>query len=527
MTNSTANKQIARATGTVMIAIFLGQITGLVRGMIVAHTFGASPQLDAFFAANRVSETLFLLVAGGALGSAFIPTFTGLLARDEKDSAWRLAAAIANAVTLTLSLLALLVALFAPQVVRYALAPGLSNDPQLFTLTISLLRIQLISAVLFGLGGLFVGILNAHQIFLVPALTPALYQLGIIFGALALAPSMGIYGLAWGVVIGAVFYLLVQIPSLIKLPNFSLLTSHFSLGLHDSNVRQVLTLMGPRLLGVAIVQLNFWVNTWLASQMVSGSVTGLYYGFSLMLMAQAVIAQSAAIAVMPTFSAQHALGQQDEMRSSLSATLRSVILLALPASAGLILLRKPLISLLYQRGEFDNRAVEIVAWALLWYAAGMVGHSIMEILTRAFYAQHDTKTPVIIGTVAMGLNIVFSLAFIKVFEFIGWMPHGGLALANSLATALEAIVLFIVMRKRLNGIEGSHILRGVIPSLAGVAVMSFAILGWSTLGQNFSAWILAPVGVVIGGGVYFAALWLLRVPELQYMVNGVLRRLRM
>ena len=526
MTESTANKQIARATGTVMIAIFLGQIAGLVRGMIVARTFGASPELDAFFAANRVSETLFLLVAGGALGSAFIPTFTGLLARDEKDSAWRLAAAIANAVTLTLSLLALLVALFAPQVVRYALAPGLSNDPQLFTLTISLLRIQLISAVLFGLGGLFVGILNAHQIFLVPALTPALYQLGIIFGALVLSPSMGIYGLAWGVVIGAVFYLLIQIPSLIKLPNFSLLTSRFSLSLHDSNVRQVLTLMGPRLLGVAIVQLNFWVNTWLASQMVSGSVTGLYYGFSLMLMAQAVIAQSAAIAVMPTFSAQHALGQQDEMRSSLAATLRSVILLALPASLGLILLRQPLISLLYQRGEFDARAVEIVAWALLWYAAGMVGHSIMEILTRAFYAQHDTKTPVLIGTVAMALNVVFSLIFIKVFEFLGWMPHGGLALANSLATALEAIVLFIVMRKRLNGIEGSHILRGIIPSAAGAAAMSLAILGWLYLGQNFSAWILAPVGVVLGGGIYFSTLWILRVPELRYLVNGVLRRLK-
>jgi len=526
LTESTANKQIARATGTVMIAIFLGQITGLVRGMIVARTFGASPQLDAFFAANRVSETLFLLVAGGALGSAFIPTFTGLLARNEKNSAWRLASSIANAVTLTLSLLALLVALFAPQVVRYALAPGLSDDPQLFTLTISLLRIQLISAVLFGLGGLFVGILNAHQIFLVPALTPALYQLGIIFGALFLSPSMGIYGLAWGVVIGAVFYLLVQIPSVVKLTNWSLITDHFSLGLRDSNVRQVLTLMGPRLLGVAVVQLNFWVNTWLASQMVSGSVTGLYYGFSLMLMAQAVIAQSAAIAVMPTFSAQHALGQQDELRSSLAATLRSVILLALPASAGLILLRQPLISLLYQRGEFDARAVEIVAWALLWYAAGMVGHSIMEILTRAFYAQHDTKTPVIIGTIAMGLNVVFSLAFIKLFEFIGWMPHGGLALANSLATALEAASLFIVMRKRLNGIEGSHILRGILPSVAGALAMSVFIYGWLYLGQNFSVWILTPVGVVIGGGVYFAALWILRVPELQYLTSGVLRRLR-
>ena len=192
-----------------MFAILFGQLAGLARGILVADTFGASPELDAFFAANRVSETLFLLVAGGALGSAFIPTFTGLLAKEDTDSAWRLASALANTVTLTLSLLAALIALFAPQVVRFALAPGLSTDPQLFSLTVSLLRIQLISAVLFGLGGLIVGILNAHQIFLIPALTPAMYQLGIIFGAIFLAHSMGIYGLDWGVVIGAVLYLVV------------------------------------------------------------------------------------------------------------------------------------------------------------------------------------------------------------------------------------------------------------------------------------------------------------------------------
>ena len=520
MTESNANKQIARATGTVMIAIFLGQIAGLARGIIVARTFGASPELDAFSAANRVSEILFLLVAGGALGSAFIPTFTGLLAKNENVSAWRLASAIANAVTLTLSLLALLAAFFAPQVVRYAF--GISNESEIFTLTISLMRIQLISAVIFGLGGLVIGILNAHQIFLIPALTPAMYQFGIIFGALVLSPKMGIYGLAWGVVIGAGLYLLVLIPSLLK--QKGLYT--FTLGLDNPNVKHVILLMGPRLLGVAVVQINFLVNTRLALQMSPGSASGLTYGFSLMLMAQAIIAQSVAIAVMPTFSAQHALGQTGEMRGSLAATLRGVILLALPASIGLMLLREPLISALYQRGQFDELDTQIVSWALLWYAAGIVGHSIMEILTRAFYAQHDTKTPVIIGTIAMGLNVAFSLAFIKVFEFVGWMPHGGLALANSLATALEAIVLFIVMRKRLNGIEGSHILRGVIPSAAGAAAMSLAIWGWLTLGQNFSAWILAPVGVAIGGGVYFAALWILRVPELQYMVNGVLRRLK-
>lgn len=525
--NSNATRQIARAAGTVMAAILFGQLMGLARGILVARQFGASPELDAFFAANRVSETLFLLVAGGALGSAFIPTFTGLLARDDKDSAWRLASSIGNAVLLVLSLFAALIALFAPQVVRFALAPGLSSDPDLFTLTISLLRIQLVSAILFGLGGLIVGILNAHQIFLIPALTPALYQIGIIFGAVILAPFMGIYGLAWGVVIGAVLYLIVQLPSLFKLSthHFPFFNYRPSLGLHDSNVRSVILLMGPRLLGVAVVQLNFWVNTWLASQMTSGSVTGLYYGFSLMIMAQAVIAQSVAIAAMPTFSAQHALGQQDEMRSSLASSLRGVILLALPASVGLMVLREPIISLLYQRGEFDERSVQIVAWALLWYAAGMLGHSIMEVLTRAFYAQHDTKTPVIIGTIAMLLNILFSVAFSKYFEAIGWMPHGGLALANSLATALEAAALFITMRKRLNGIEGGHILRGAIPSLIAAGIMTLTLLALLTYGKSLSVWILAPAGVVFGGTAYFAALTVMRLPELSYIVGGIKRRL--
>ncbi|HSO11901.1 MAG TPA: lipid II flippase MurJ, partial [Anaerolineales bacterium] len=144
--NSTANRQIARAAGTVMFAIVFGQLAGLARGIIVANVFGASLELDSFYAANRVSETLFVLVAGGALGSAFIPTFTGLLAKGDRASAWRLASALANAVTLTLSLLAVLIAFLAPQVVRYALAPGMSAKPEIFALTISLLRIQLISA---------------------------------------------------------------------------------------------------------------------------------------------------------------------------------------------------------------------------------------------------------------------------------------------------------------------------------------------------------------------------------------------
>ncbi|MGB7876798.1 MAG: murein biosynthesis integral membrane protein MurJ [Anaerolineales bacterium] len=515
-----ANRQIARAAGTVMFAIVLGQIAGLIRGILVADAFPAT-ELDAFFAANRVSETLFTLLAAGALGSAFIPTFTGLLAKDDKTTAWKLASSIANLLILTLSFLAVLAAIFAPQIVRYALAPGFSDAPALFSLTVNLLRIQLVSAVLFGIGGLIVGILNAHQVFLIPALTPSMYQLGMIFGVLVLAPGMGIYGLAWGVVVGAVLYLLLQIPSLLK----QKITYSPVLGLDNSAVREVFRLMGPRVLGAAVVQLNFWVNTWLASQMVYGSVAGLQYGFSTMLMAQAAIAQSVAIAAMPTFSIQFALGKLDEMRTSLASSIRGVIFLALPASVGLILLRKPIITMLYQRGEFDVRMTELVTWALLWYAAGMIGHSVMEILTRAFYAQHDTKTPVIVGAIAMGLNVVFSFAFSSLFENIGWMPHGGLALANTVATALEVTVLLIIMRKRLNGLNDLHILRGGLQSISGTLAMSFAVLLCLRLLSDRSAGFLSISGIAAGGLVYALTMMVLRVPEWNTLVSVIRRRI--
>jgi putative peptidoglycan lipid II flippase len=502
-----------------MLAILFGQLMGLVRSILVASAFPAA-ELDAFSAANRVSETLFTLIAAGALGSAFLPVFTSLLVNNERTSAWRLASSLMNLLTLILSLAALLAALFAPPIVRYLLAPGLSRDPELFALTVSLLRIQSISAVLFGLGGLVISILNAHQIFFVPQATAAMYQIGQIFGVLVLARWMGIYGLAWGVVIGAGLFLLVQLPALYRLRGeFSL-----SLGWTNPDLRKVIRLMGPRVFGAAVVQLNFWVNTNLGSRMTEGSLISLYYGFMLMLMAQAAIAQSIAIAALPTFSAQHALGKRDEMRSALASTLRGVFLLALPASVGLILLAGPIVSMLYQRGEFNALIADMTAWALLWYAAGLVGHSLMEVLTRAFYAQHDTRTPVIIGTIAMGLNVVFSFTFARLFRQIGWMPHGGLALANSLATALEAAALFIFMRQRLRGIEGSYVARGFIACGLAALGMGIGVWFWVQATGDLPRWMVALGGIGIGAIMYGLGVIVMKVREVHLLMGFIARR---
>jgi len=372
------------------------------------------------------------------------------------------------------------------------------------------------SAALFGVSGLVMGVLNANQVFFIPALTPSMYQLGLIFGVLALSPRMGIYGLAWGVLIGAGLHLGLQIPALSKLKG------HYSpaLGLEDPAVREVARLLGPRLLGVAVVQLNFWVNTRLASLQPEGSVTAIVTAFALMLMPQAAIAQSVAIAAMPTFAAQHALGRLDEMRRSLADSLRGVLLLAIPASLGLILLRQPVIVLLYQRGAFDARSTELVAWALLWYAAGLVGHCLVEVLARAFYALHDTKTPVMVGAVAMGLNVAFSVLFSALFVHVGWLPHGGLALANSLATALEAGGLIFYMRHRLNGMQGGFILRGSLQAVIGALAMSVGLGLWLMWAEISSSWLSALGGVAIGGAIYTAAMWAMGVKETRALARA-------
>jgi putative peptidoglycan lipid II flippase len=189
-------------------------------------------------------------------------------------------------------------------------------------------------------------------------------------------------------------------------------------------------------------------------------------------------------------------------------------------------LRQPLIAALFQRGAFDTTSTEMVSWALMWYTAGLVGHSVVEILSRAFYALHDTKTPVVVGTIAMGLNVIFSFAFAKLFEQIGWLPLGGLALANSLATALEASALLIVMQKRLNGIEGIYIARGFGASALSALVMAVALAFLLKAVNGFPVWVVTLGGLSIGGITYGLCVWALKVPEIKLLTNAVRNRFK-
>lgn len=515
-----ASRQIAQAAGTVMVAFIISNLFGLVRQILVTNAFGTEASFDAFNAANRVSETLFNLVAGGALASAFIPTFTSLLTSGSRRETWKLASAVANLIVIILSLLSIVVIIFAPQVVRYLLAPGFADNYMQEQLTIHLMRIMLISSIIFGLSGLIMGILNSYQQFFIPALAPAMYQIGLIVGVLLFAPSMGIFGLAWGVVLGAFLHLLLQLPSLMRLGGvYSPI-----LGLNLSSVREVARLMAPRLLGVAVVQLNFWINTRLASQFAVGSVTGVVLAFTLMLMPQAAIAQSIAIAALPTFSAQVALGKIEDMRNALSTSLRGALLLSLPASLGLMLLRKPIIAFLYQRGAFDENSTNLVAWALLWYAAGLIGHSLVEILSRAFYSLHDTKTPVSVGILAMMLNVGFSYLFSALFIHVNWMPHGGLALANTVATALEAAGLVYLMRNRLGSLNGKNILVSFGKGLVATTFMCIGIFGWLRSSPSYDVWFVSIGGVLIGAFIFILSGLILNIQEIRSGLSFLLSR---
>ena len=419
----------------VMFFFVLSRITGLAREIVLGAQFGTTAEYDAYLAAFRIPDMLFLLVAGGALGSAFIPTFSAYWLKTDKAEAWLLFSRVLNLVTLVLTMAAALAAVFAVPIVHYVLAPGFG--PEQAQLTAELMRAMLVGTVIFGASGLVMGALNATQHFVAPAAAPVFYNLSIIAAAFWLAPTMGVGGLAIGVVVGSLAHLLVQVPALMRRG----VRYTPSLSVHDPGVREVLRLMGPRVLGLFFVQMQFLVNTILASSLAAGSLSALNYAWLLMLLPQGIVAQAFATAAFPTFAAQVAAGQGDALRRTFSRTLRTVFFLIIPATFALYLLRVPVITVLSERGAFTEESTELVAFALQFYLVGLLAHSALEIVVRAFYALHDTLTPVLIGIGAMTFNIVLS------FLLVGRMSFGGLALANSVATTVELVVLLWLLRQ--------------------------------------------------------------------------------
>lgn len=505
---SRSTRQIARAAVLVIGLFFISRVLGLAREMIIGARFGTSAELDAYQAAFRVPDLLFQLVAGGALGSAFIPVFTGCLTRRDLTGAWRLFSGITNLMLITLTTLAALMALIAPWLVANALAPGFSAAQQ--ALTVELVRWMLISTVIFGVSGIVMGVLNSFQHFLLPALAPVLYNLSIIAGAWLLAPKMGVFGLVLGVVVGAALHLDVQLFGLWWYGARYTPT----LGLGDAAVREVGRLMGPRVVGLAAVQVNFWVNTLLASHLVTGSLAALNYAWLLMLLPQGIVAQGVATAAFPTFASLQSQGRLIELRQTVTATLRGVLFLAIPAAVGLFVWRTPLVRMLLERGEFTAESTTLTTAALAFYSFGLIGHSAVEILARAFYALHDTRTPVAIGIGTMALNVLLSLLL------RGPLAHAGLALANTIATLIEMGLMFALLSVRIGGLDWPGLTATVLKTSAASLAMGIALAWIANRWADASVVALGIFGLLAGAVVFLAAAATLRTSEL-----AILRRL--
>ncbi|MHB8625324.1 MAG: murein biosynthesis integral membrane protein MurJ [Aggregatilineales bacterium] len=517
--------QIARAAGVVMISFVLTGVLGIVRQAVVGARFGLSPDMDAYNAANRVSETLFTLVSGGALGSAFIPVFSRFLRRDDAPGAWRLASVTATVIGLAGTALAIIVVLLAVPIVANFLVPEATLAQQ--ALTVHLLRPMLVTVVIFGLSGLSMAILNAHQRFLAAALAPSLYNVGLIIGAAFLAPLFGIDGLAYGTVLGAALHLVVQLPTLLRLPG-ARQRLRPQVAVQAEGVGEVFRLMAPRVFGLGMVQVNFWVNTALVSGMVAGSLTALTNAFALLFTVLGVLGQSVGTAVFPTLAALNAGADVENFRRVLASALRSVLFMSLPATVGLIVLAEPLIAAIYGRGAWTPTATEATAWALRFYAIGLVGFALQEVLARAFYALHDTQTPVLIAVIGVILNVGLSLALIRVVQGgdAAQGPFGGLALANALATIAESVALWLLIRRTIGGIEDRAVLNTAARTAIAALAMGAVVYGLARVLATQSPFVILGVGALIGVIAFELLALALGIAEARSLPGAFLRRVR-
>lgn len=508
---------------TVIVAgAFVGsRLLGLARDVVIANRFGTSGETSAYVAAFRIPDLLFLVVMAGSFGSAFIPVFSRFLVRDEEDRAWDLASAVINAALLAVTMGAALTFVFAGPIVRGIVAPRLSAEYQ--ALTIDLMRLLLLSPVLLGLGIAAKGILEARDRFLLPALAPLVYNLAIIVAAIALTPSLGIHGLAVGVVMGAAGHAAIQVPGLVRAgmryrPIFSPRTP---------GLAEVWRLLLPRVIGQAAFQVNFIVVTSLASGLGNDDIAALNYAWQLLMLPHGVLALSISTVIFPTMARLFGEGRHDELRATFGRALRPLLLLSLPAAVGLFVFRQAIVQTIFQSGAFSAASTALVVAPLAIFAVGLVSYALVEILTRAFYAMHDTKTPVIAGVATIALNIV-----------VGWLSVdrfglAGLAFGLTFSTTIEGIILLAVLGRRLGAPPRSawRWLTRVVAATTAMGVVATFLAPRITMATEpgiaprFAQLLLFASALAVIGASYLVAGQLLRLPEIDQAARQIRDRL--
>ncbi|MCA9939221.1 MAG: murein biosynthesis integral membrane protein MurJ [Anaerolineales bacterium] len=517
--HSTARAQVLQAAGIVMMAMVLSRLLGLGRDVVINYYYDAlSLEANAYAIASRYPQLIFTVIAGGALGSAFIPTFAAYFARDDAEGGWRLFSVIINLATLATTVVAGITFLFTPQIVRLAYPELVRDNAALLPMTADLMRVMLLSPIIFGVSGVVMGALNARQHFLLPALAGSVYNIGIMLGAV-LWPG-NVMGLGYGVVIGSLGHLLVQMPALRQ--KQARYTPYLTL--RDPGVRQVLRLMAPRVVGLSFSEITIVVTQFLAQVMPLGSIRALDQAWRVMSMPLGFLGQALGIAAFPTFATLAAEANFRDMRRILADTLRLITFLGLPAAVLLGVLRQPLITLFFQRGDFGETATQYVAWALLFYAVGLVSLAAIEVIARAFYALGDTVTPVLAGAAQLLLMIVLGLWFSRtLFPALEWLPFGGLALGHSLSNWVEMGILLWLLRRKMGGVDGRHLWDGVWRMTVAALALGLAAQFTYHISQEAGVLLSLVLGGTAGGLAYLAVSLVLHLRE-PYLLLRPLRR---
>jgi putative peptidoglycan lipid II flippase len=508
----TVGRRLAHA-GLIVSATFLAsRVLGWLRLVVIANTFAAGPELDSFFAAFRIPDLIFQLVAAGALGSALIPIVSGLLATGEESRAWRVVSTVTNLMLVGLLVLAVLLFVLAPLVVP-AITPGFVGTER--DRTIELTRLMLLSPIFLALGSVATSVLNAAGRFVAAAIAPVVYNLAIIGATFVLAPAFGVEGLAIGVVLGSLGHFLVQLWSVRRLG------FRYSprIDTTDPQARTALWLMAPRALGLGAGQVTFVVMTSLASTLGAGAITAYNVAFTLLQIPIGVIGVPLGTVVFPSLSREVALGNETEYVSLLTRALRLLIYTMVPIAGLLAILRVPIVQVLFP--AFDPKAVEATSSTLLFFMVGLAAHALIAILARAFYARQDTRTPVAAAILAVIINS--SLAF----AFVGPLGLPGLALAIAIAAWVEAIVLVWLLKRRLAGLDVVALIRVGAEAALGTAVAAaVALFAMSsieaTIGRTPGRLALTAEGIAVAAIFALAYLGVslaLRIPELPTIVG--------
>jgi putative peptidoglycan lipid II flippase len=514
------HRALATAGLVVSGAFLVSRILGWVRVAVIGYAFGAGPELDAFFAAFRLPDLIFQLVAAGALSSALIPIVAGLLTTAEQQRAWRLVSTVTNLMLAALVVLALIVAVAAPAIVR-AITPGF--DEAQLARTVELTRIMLLGPIALALGSVATSLLNAQGRFAAAAVAPIVYNLAIIGAALLLAPTMGVTGLAVGVVLGSLAHLLVQLPAVLRLG------FRYSgvIDLADPQTRKALALMAPRAIGLGATQITFVVVTSIASTLGAGAITAFNVAFTLLQIPIGVIGVPLGVVVFPALSREAALGRVDEFAALLSRAVRLLLFVMLPITGIGIVLRREVTEVLFGYGRFGAAAIDLTAATLFTFMFGLAAHALIAVLARAFYARQDTVTPVVAGIVAVLVNTTLSVALAGRFG----LPGIGLAIA--IGAWLEMAILLVLIRGRVPELSLRPVflvaIRALLATIVAAAV-AFALRGGLVLIADEPGTLGLIVRlVVVGGaglGVYAVLAAVLRIPELPSIVGVMADLLR-